>query len=335
MTILTAEVENPAGYGRIVRRNGKISKIVEDTDATGEELRIGEINSGMYSFKADALIYALERIDRDNAKGEYYLTDAVGILLKAGRRVETLKVGDSTEILGANTQKELAVLGKIARDRILDELMNSGVTVEDPSTTFVGPGVVVKAGAVLKPFTFVYGKSFVESEAVVGPQSTVIDTTIEKNAKVVRSECEGARIGKGCSVGPFSRLRPGAVLEASVKIGNYVEVKNSHLLADVKAQHLTYLGDATVGEGTNIGAGTITCNYDGKRKNKTNIGKGVFIGSNSALVAPVSIGDKAIVGAGSVITEDVPAYALALGRARQIVKAEWVLKKIGGNVDEK
>lgn len=333
MNVLTAEAEDPGGYGRIVRRNGAISRIVEDADANPEELKIREINSGMYSFRAEALAEALEKIENDNAKGEFYLTDAVDILLKSGKRVETTKVEDPREILGVNTQKELAAIGRMARERILGELMDSGVIVEDPSATYVGPDSRIEPGAVLKPFTFVYGKCSIESGAVIGPSTTLTGTSVGRNGSVIRSECEDAKIGEGCSVGPFSRLRPGAVLERTVKIGNYVEVKNSHLYEGVKAQHLTYLGDAEIGGNTNVGAGTITCNYDGKKKSRTTVGKDVFIGSNSALVAPVSIGDGALVGAGSVITEDVPAYALALGRARQTVKAEWVLKKIKTDAD--
>ncbi len=334
MTVLTANTEKPDGYGRIVRKNGEIFKIVEDADATAEELKIHEINSGMYAFNADALKLALKRITPNNQKGEYYLTDAVDILLKEGRTVDTVKIENELEILGANTQKELSLLFRIAREEILVSLMNSGITIEDPASTFVGPDVHIERGAVLKPFTFIYGNSFIASEAVIGPATTLVNTIVGERSSICRSECDEAKVGKNCSVGPFSRLRPGTVLEDNVKIGNYVEVKNSHLFENVKAQHLTYLGDATVGAGTNVGAGTITCNYDGVKKNKTTIGKHVFIGSNSALVAPVKISDNAMIGAGSVITEDVPAYALALGRARQINKEGWVLKKMEAN-DEK
>lgn len=334
MTVLTADVKKPDGYGRIVRKAGEISKIVEDIDATTEELKIHEINSGMYAFNADALKFALKRITPNNQKGEYYLTDAVDILLKEGKRVDAVKIENESEILGANTQEELSLLFKIAREEILVSLMDAGVTIEDPVSTFVGPDVHIEQGVVLKPFTFVYGNSFIAPEAIIGPETTLIDTIVGEKSLVYRSECNGAKIGRGCSVGPFSRLRPGTVLEDGVKVGNYVEVKNSHLFESVKAQHLTYLGDATVGAETNVGAGTITCNYDGIKKNKTTIGKRVFIGSNSALVAPVKIGDNAMVGAGSIITDNVPAYALALGRARQINKEGWVLKKMEAS-DEK
>jgi bifunctional UDP-N-acetylglucosamine pyrophosphorylase/glucosamine-1-phosphate N-acetyltransferase len=328
MNILTAKVYDPSGYGRIVRKNGKISKIVEEADADEETLKINEINSGMYSFKSDALKFALERIKPSNKKGEYYLTDAVEILLANGYEVNTVEVENSWEILGANTQKELAQLAKIAKDHILDEFMEKGVTIEDPSSTFIGPDADIESGVVIKPFTFIYGKTSIKSGAIIGPQTTLKDTFVGRNTYVIRSECESAHISDECGVGPFSRLRPGARLEKKVKVGNYVEVKNSHLLEGVKAQHLTYLGDATVGENTNIGAGTITCNYDGVKKNKTFIGKNAFIGSNTALVAPVKVGQGALIGAGSVITKEVPPFALALGRARQVNKEKWVLKKM-------
>ncbi|WP_456400570.1 bifunctional UDP-N-acetylglucosamine diphosphorylase/glucosamine-1-phosphate N-acetyltransferase GlmU [Mesoaciditoga sp.] len=328
MTILTAKVDDPSGYGRIVRQGEKISKIVEEIDADEETLKVNEVNSGMYAFKGKALRFALERIKPSNKKGEYYLTDAVEILLANGYEVDTLEVANSWEILGANTQKELAKLAKIAKEHILDLFMEKGVTIEDPSSTFIGPDVDIEAGVVIKPFSFLYGRTTIESGAIIGPQTTLKDTFVGGNTYVIRSECDSAYISQGCGVGPFSRLRPGTKLERNVKIGNYVEVKNSHLFEGVKAQHLTYLGDATVEKGTNIGAGTITCNYDGVKKNKTFIGKNSFIGSNTALVAPVKIGEGALIGAGSVITQDVPPFALALGRARQVNKEKWVLKKM-------
>ncbi len=335
MTILTANLENPTGYGRIVRKDGKVIKIVEEIDATEDVKKIKEINSGIYAFNSQTLIYALEKIKNDNKKGEYYLTDAVEILLKDKYVVETFEAKDPLSIMGVNTQRELAALAKKVKENINNALMDSGVTIEDPETTFVGPDAIVKPGAILKPFTFIYGKSKISSSAVIGPQTTIIDCEVGNNSSVIKSDCAGSIIGDNCSIGPFSRLRYGTFIEDNVKVGNYVEVKNSHLSKGVKAQHLTYLGDATIGEETNIGAGTITCNYDGVRKNKTFIGKNVFVGSNTALVAPVTVGDGAMIGAGSTITEDVPAYALALGRARQLNKEEWVLKKRRGTSDEK
>ncbi len=335
LVILTAKVTDPSGYGRIVRKDRKILKVVEEADASPKILKINEINTGIYAFKPEALLYALKVIKNENKKGEYYLTDAIEILSNAGYVIKTLQIDDPSMALGINTQRELSDLSKIAREMIIDALMDHGVTIEDPETTFIGPDAIIESGAVLRPFTFVYGKSRVSSKAIIGPETTLVDTTVGVNSSVVRSDCTGALISADCTVGPFSRLRPGVVLEAHVKIGNYVEVKNSHLEEGVKAQHLTYLGDATIGENTNVGAGTITCNYDGIKKNPTSIGKKVFIGSNTALVAPVKVGDGAMIGAGSVITEDIPAYALALGRAKQVNKEGWVLKKRRDILDEK
>jgi bifunctional UDP-N-acetylglucosamine pyrophosphorylase/glucosamine-1-phosphate N-acetyltransferase len=335
MTVLTAILETPFGYGRIVRENGKVMKIVEENEATDDIRKIKEINSGIYAFDSESLIYALDRIKNNNKKGEYYLTDAVEILLTRGYVVETVEAKNPNSVLGVNTQKELATLIKNVKDDINNALMDAGVTIEDPQTTFVGPDVIVESGAVLKPLTFIYGKSRISSNAVIGPETTIVDCTVGNNTFVIRSDCSGSVIGNNCSIGPFSRLRPGTLIEDNVKIGNYVEVKNSHLSKGVKSQHLTYLGDATIGEDTNIGAGTITCNYDCIRKNKTFIGKNVFVGSNTALVAPVTVGDGALIGAGSTITDDVPAYALALGRAKQLNKEDWVLKKRRDSSDEK
>ncbi len=327
MTVLTAKMPDPRGYGRIVRRNGKIEKIVEELEANESVLKIDEINSGIYAFNAEALKLSLKEIKPSRTKGEYYLTDAVEVLLKSGYKVEDIELSDFSEISGANTQKELSELIAFAKRRILDDLMDNGVTVEDPTSVFVGPDASIEAGAILKPFTFIYGKSVVKSKAIIGPQTTLVDTFVGERSKVVRSECERAHISEDTSVGPFSRLRPEAFLGRRVKVGNFVEVKKSRLEEGVKASHLTYLGDASIGSGTNVGAGTITCNYDGKKKHETFIGENAFIGSNTALVAPVKVGKGALVGAGSVITNDVPPFSLALGRARQVNKNGWVLKK--------
>ncbi|MGC8636761.1 MAG: bifunctional UDP-N-acetylglucosamine diphosphorylase/glucosamine-1-phosphate N-acetyltransferase GlmU [Athalassotoga sp.] len=327
LTILTASLPNPFGYGRVLRKGGKIEKIVEEADATDEIKAIKEVNSGVYAFNSKALLYALERIKNDNKKGEYYLTDSIEILTKSDFKVETIETPDPGTVVGVNTQRELSVLIRRARETINFALMDSGVTIEDPDTTFIGPDAKIEPGVIVKPFTFIYGKTEILSGSTIGPYTTILDCKIGSKSAVISSDCNGAVVGENCSIGPFSRLRPGTIIENNVKVGNYVEVKNSHLFSNVKAQHLTYLGDATIGENTNIGAGTITCNYDGVKKNQTFIGKNAFIGSNTALVAPVKIGDNAFVGAGSTITEDVPPNALALGRSRQVNKEDWVLKK--------
>ncbi|BBJ28233.1 bifunctional UDP-N-acetylglucosamine diphosphorylase/glucosamine-1-phosphate N-acetyltransferase GlmU [Athalassotoga saccharophila] len=327
LVVLTASLSNPFGYGRVLRKNGKIEKIVEEADASDEIRSIKEVNSGVYVFNSKALLYALERIKNDNKKAEYYLTDSIEILANSDFKVETIETSDPDTVMGVNTQRELASLIRRAREMINFSLMDSGVTIEDPDTTFIGPDAKIEPGVTVKPFTFIYGKTEVSSGSTIGPYAVVLDCKIGSKSVVISSDCNGAIIGENCSIGPFSRLRPGTVIENNVKVGNYVEVKNSHLFNNVKAQHLTYLGDATIGENTNIGAGTITCNYDGVKKNQTFIGKNAFIGSNTALVAPVKVGDNAFVGAGSTITEDVPPNALALGRARQVNKEEWVKRR--------
>lgn len=327
LTVLTTFLENPSGYGRILRKNGKIIKVIEETDATDEIRSIKEINSGVYAFDSKALLYALERIKNDNKKKEYYLTDAVEILSSANFNVETVESENPEIVIGVNTQRELSTLIKRAKEIINFSLMDSGVTIEDPDSTFIGPDVKIANGTIVRPFTFIYGKSEISSGCVIGPNTTIVNCKIGNDTSVVRSECDNSIVGKNCVIGPFSRLRPGTIIEDNAKIGNYVEVKNSHIFSGVKAQHLTYIGDASIGENTNIGAGTITCNYDGVKKNPTFIGKNAFIGSNTALVAPVKVGDNAFVGAGSTITEDVPPNSLALGRARQVNKEDWVLKK--------
>ncbi len=327
LAILTALLPNPFGYGRILRKKGKVERIVEETDATDEIKSIKEVNSGVYAFNSEALLYALEKIKNDNKKGEYYLTDSIEILANSDFEVEAIETTDPNIVMGVNTQRELSALIKRAREIVNFALMDSGVTIEDPDTTFIGPDVRIEAGVTVKPFTFIYGKTEISSGSTVGPYTTILDCKIGRKSSVISSDCNGAVIGENCSIGPFSRLRPGTVIENNVKVGNYVEVKNSHLFDNVKAQHLTYLGDATVGENTNVGAGTITCNYDGVKKNQTFIGKNAFIGSNTALVAPITIGDNAFVGAGSTITEDVPPNALALGRARQVNKEDWVKRR--------
>lgn len=322
VTVLTFITENPAGYGRIVRTDGKI-KIVEDKDASEEEKKINEVNSGIYIFSGKFLLDNLENLKNNNAQGEYYLTDLVGM----ADRVSTVLLEDILEVSGVNDRVQLAELESIARERILKKLMLSGVTIVDSVSTFIGPDVEIGIDTIVHPFSIIEGKTKIGEDCEIGPYTHITDSTIGNNVKVIRSEVEKSIIEDDVSVGPFSRLREGTVLKEKVKIGNFVETKKSIIGKNSKAQHLTYLGDATVGENVNVGAGTITCNYDGYNKYKTYIGDGAFIGSNSSLVAPVKIGKGAITGAGSVITEDVPDDALALGRARQVIKEGWAMKK--------
>lgn len=322
VTVLTFIADDPTGYGRIVR-NGEKIRIVEHKDANEEQLKIKEVNSGIYVFSGKFLLENLDKLLNNNAQGEYYLTD----LVEMASKVETVLLDDPVQVSGVNDRVQLAQLESVAKERILKELMLSGVTVVDPASTFVGPDVKIGIDTIIHPFTILEGNITIGEDCEIGPYTRIKDSTIGNNVKIMRSEVEGAIIENNVSVGPFARLREGTVLKEKVKIGNFVETKKSVIGKNSKAQHLTYLGDATIGEDVNIGAGTITCNYDGYKKYPTSIGDGAFIGSNSSLVAPVKIGKGAIVGAGSVITEDVPDDALALGRARQVIKENWAKMK--------
>jgi bifunctional UDP-N-acetylglucosamine pyrophosphorylase/glucosamine-1-phosphate N-acetyltransferase len=324
VTIISTTMADPTGYGRIVRDPvGRFLKIVEEMEASDQEKMIKEINTGIYVFKGRALLETLPKIKPDNAKGEYYLTDSVCLLEKVGIH----RVDDSNQFLGVNDRVQLALAQKLKQREILEMLMLGGVTVVDPGSTYVEADVEVGCDTVLYPMTFLLGKTKIGEQCVIGPMARIENCTVGNRVRIISSDCVGATIEDDVSVGPFARLREGTVLKSNVKIGNFVEVKNSKIGSRSKAQHLTYLGDATVGEDVNIGAGTITCNFDGKRKNPTFIEDEAFIGSNSCLIAPVRIGRGAFVAAGSVITEDVPEWSLAIARSRQTVKPGWVIKK--------
>jgi len=324
VTIISTTMADPTGYGRIVRDPvGRFLKIVEETEASDQEKMIKEINTGIYVFKGRALLETLPKIKPDNAKGEYYLTDTVCLLEKVGIH----RVDDSNQFLGVNDRVQLALAQKLKQREILERLMLGGVTVVDPGSTYVEADVEVGCDTVLYPMTFLLGKTKIGEQCVIGPMTRIENCTVGNRVRIISSDCVVATIEDDVSVGPFARLREGTVLKSNVKIGNFVEVKNSKIGSRSKAQHLTYLGDATVGEDVNIGAGTITCNFDGKRKNPTFIEDEAFIGSNSCLIAPVRIGRGAFVAAGSVITEDVPEWSLAIARSRQTVKPGWVIKK--------
>ncbi len=319
VTLLTALFDEPRGYGRILRRDdGGVSAIVEEKDATASQREVREINTGVYCFDSSFLLSALGRLRPDNRQGEYYLTDAVSMAVRAGRAVEAVRAGDPDEVLGVNSRVELARAHAILRDRTLRVLMEGGVTIVDPATTWVEPQVKVAPDTVLLPLTFLAGRTRVGRECRLGPMVRISHSTLGR-AVTVRDGCvvEESRLADRCQVGPFSHLRPGTRLAAGAKIGNFVEVKASRVGEGTKASHLSYIGDSEVGRGVNIGAGTITCNYDGVRKWKTVIEDGVFVGSNTGLVAPVRLGKGSLVGAGSTITEDVPPGALALSRVPQ------------------
>jgi len=315
--LITAHLDDPAGYGRIIRdETGSVVAVVEDRDCSAEQRAIDEINAGLYAVRAGALTEALEMLTNDNSQGEYYLTDVVGILVKKGDRLEAVKA-QAGEVAGINTQYQLAEAQKELQRRTNKRLMDSGVWMLDPDRTYIEDSVTVEPGARIYPGVHLEGSTTVAAEAQVGPEVFAVDTSIAAGSRVWYSVVRGAIIGEGCEVGPYASLRQGTVLEAGSKVGTFVETKNTTMKEGAKAPHLTYLGDATVGARSNIGAGTVTVNYDGVDKHPTEIGEDAFIGSDTMLVAPVKIGDRASTGAGSVITKDVPDDALAIERSGQ------------------
>lgn len=335
-SVLTAVVDDPAALGRIVRgSDGEFEAIVEFRDATAEQRAISEINSGMYAFDAGALKEKLALLKGDNEQGEEYLTDVLGMLRADGRRVGTHAAVDVDDTLGANDREQLAQLQAIMRDRINGAVMRSGVTLDDPSSTLIDVTVEIEPDVTVRPGVQLRGSTAVASGAEVGPDSTLVDTVVGEGASVVRSHCVGARVGAGVSVGPFAYLRPGAVLERSSKVGTFVEVKNSSVGEGAKVPHLSYVGDASIGADANLGAGTIVANYDGVAKHHTEVGEAVFVGSNSVLVAPVTVGDGSYVAAGSAIGEPVPSGALGVARARQHNSEGWVAKRRSGTKTDK
>jgi len=328
-TVLTTVLEDPTGYGRIIRNDGGgFSHIVEERDATPEERRIKEVNAGVYIFSLPHPFTVIPEIKRDNEQGEYYLPDALPLLKKRGEKIGLFPAPDPKEILGVNNRIELSAATRILRERILTELALSGATIIDPLSTFIEPGVIVEPDAIIHPFVVIRGRSRIGRGSEIHPFTYLVDTvTAEEVTIYPNTVIMGAEIGRAAKIGPFSRIRPETKIGERVKIGNFVEVKNSEIREGSKASHLSYLGDSTVGPGVNVGAGTITCNYDGVSKHPTIIGPEAFIGSNTALVAPIKIGAGSYIGAGSTITHDVPENALAIGRAKQVIIKDWALKR--------
>ena len=315
-TVMTVELEDPTGYGRIVRADNAVTAIVEERDCSDDERTIEEVNTSVYAFSGSLLKAALENVTTNNDQGEYYLTDVIGILVAQGHRVGAVVV-PSVEGTGVNTQRQLADVGAVLRDRINNALMDGGVSMVDPSSTYIDADVQVDPGATILPSTMLTGSTSVASGAVVGPNVEAHDSVIGTDARVRYAVLDRARVGSKASVGPYAYLRPGAVLEDGAKAGTYVEIKASVVGRNSKVPHLSYIGDTEIGEDTNIGAATVTVNYDGFTKHKTKIGDRVRIGSDTMLVAPVEIGDDAYTGAGSVITHDVPGGALGVERSAQ------------------
>jgi bifunctional UDP-N-acetylglucosamine pyrophosphorylase / glucosamine-1-phosphate N-acetyltransferase len=327
-TVLTATVADPTGYGRIVRQDGKIQAIVEHRDASPEIRRIGEINSSIYAFDLEPLFGALRTIRSENAQGEYYLPDLVRLYRKQGLGVETLVLDDATEILGVNSRSELALVAAHLRDRKNEQLMADGVTIVDPPATWVEPDVTIGPDTILHPGVYLQGRSVVGARCELQSNVRIVDGVLEDDV-FVNSFCliRESRVRSGAQIGPFAHIRPQSDVGERAHVGNFVELKKTTFGRGSKANHLAYLGDATVGENVNVGAGAITCNYDGVNKNQTIIEDGAFIGSDSQLVAPVRIGKGAYVAAGSSITEDVPPGALGIARGTQVNKEGWVERK--------
>lgn len=330
-TILTAHLDNPYGYGRIVREDdGTVSAIVEERDATEAQQAITEVNSGVYAFDGEKLFAALTQVGSANSQGEQYLTDVISILRNNGEVVRAV-VTDEEHILGVNDRRQLAEAGYALQARINSAWMLAGVTMVDPDSAFIDATVSLEPDVKILPNVMLVGSTAIASGAVIGPDTSLTDTKVEQNASVVRTTAVQAVIGIEASVGPYTYLRPGTVLGPHTKAGGFVEMKNSTLADGAKVPHLSYVGDAQIGEGTNIGAATVFVNYDGVEKHQTVIGKHVRVGSDSMLVAPITIGDGAYTAAGSVITEDVPPGAIAVARAKQRNILDWVLRKRPGS----
>jgi bifunctional UDP-N-acetylglucosamine pyrophosphorylase / glucosamine-1-phosphate N-acetyltransferase len=327
-TVVTAIVERPYGYGRIIRTADRIARIVEERDASPAERQIREINSGIYAFDLAPLFDALRAIAAANAQGEYYLTDLIAIYRRRRRPIGSLVVEDPVEVRGVNSRTELAELSAVMRQKKNEELMAAGVTLIDPATTYIDPDVSVGPDTVIHPGVVIQGQTRIGAACEVHAHVHIADTEIADRV-TIHSFCfiVGARVAEGASIGPFAHVRPETEIGQQAKIGNFVELKKTSFGAGSKANHLAYLGDATIGPNVNIGAGTITCNYDGERKHQTVIEEGAFIGSDSQLVAPVRIGKGAYVAAGSSITEDVPAGSLGIARSRQTNLEGWVERR--------
>ncbi|HTB13208.1 MAG TPA: bifunctional UDP-N-acetylglucosamine diphosphorylase/glucosamine-1-phosphate N-acetyltransferase GlmU [Bryobacteraceae bacterium] len=328
-TLITTTLEDPTGYGRILlNKNGEVTQIVEEKAATPEQKKIKLINSGIYCFQSELLWKHIGEIEPNAASGELYLTDMAEILARHGHRVQPMHVDDATELLGINTRVELAAADRILRARKNEELMLAGVTIERPETVTIDGRVEIGTDTIIEPFTRLLGATLIGEDCRIGAgailENAVLGDRVEVEPYTLIND---SRVDGEARVGPFARLRMDAHVGRDARVGNFVELKKTHLGERAKSQHLAYLGDAEIGDGTNIGAGTITCNYDGEKKHRTTIGARAFVGSNSTLVAPIEIGQGSYIGAGSVITDAVPESALALGRARQVVKTGWTKKK--------
>ncbi|MDN5797556.1 MAG: bifunctional UDP-N-acetylglucosamine diphosphorylase/glucosamine-1-phosphate N-acetyltransferase GlmU [Intrasporangium sp.] len=336
VTLITATLDDPTGYGRVLRdSDGGVSAVIEQKDATQEQLAIHEVNSGIYAFDVAVLRQALAQVGTDNAQGEKYLTDVVGIARAEGLRVTPYLVADLWQTEGVNDKAQLARLGAELNRRLVDRAMREGAIVIDPATTWIDADVSIGQDTVIQPNTQLLGATSIGAECVIGPDTTLKDTEVADGASVIRTQAELAEIGPGATVGPFSFLRPGTKLGAKGKIGGFVETKNADIGPEAKVPHLTYCGDATIGEGANIGAGTIFANFDGLTKSHTEVGAWSFVGSDSVIVAPRTIGAGSYVAAGSAVVSDVGPGQLAVTRARQRNIDGWVARRRAGTKTEK
>lgn len=321
-TVLTAELSDPTGYGRILRSaTGFLTGIVEEKDASIEQRRIKEVNTGIYCFSVPQLRPVLAELKPQNAQGEYYLTDVIALLAAAGKPLATVQSEHPEEIMGPNDRKALARTEAKMRQMILNRVMEAGVTVVDPANTYLDPRVKIGRDTTLYPGVVLMGETEIGANCRIGPYTQITSSVVGEGSHVYFSILTNATLGRDVEVGPYTHLRPGTIVENRAKVGGFVEIKKSRVGVNSKVPHLSYIGDTDIGAGVNIGAGTITCNYDGLRKWTTQIGNGAFIGSNTSLVAPVKVGEEALVGAGSTITKDVPAHSITIARAHQTTKA--------------
>jgi bifunctional UDP-N-acetylglucosamine pyrophosphorylase/glucosamine-1-phosphate N-acetyltransferase len=328
ITILTAVMSDPTGYGRIIRGEKSVERIVEEKDATRDEKAVAEINTGIYLFEAPLVFDLLHGVDNRNAQGEYYLTDVVAAACAAGQRVEALAVDDAREAMGINDRRQLAAANAVLRARINDRHMLAGVTLVDPTATYIDQDVEIGADTLLHPGVHLRGATRIGRDCIFEPGVVVTDCRIGDRAHLKSgSVLAESQIGDDCAIGPMAHLRPGTVLDGQNKLGNFVETKKALIGRKSQASHLTYIGDATLGQNVNVGCGTITCNYDGVNKHQTTIEDDVFVGSDTQFVAPVRIGRGSLIAAGSTITRDVPPDSLALSRVEQKIVEGWVLRK--------
>ncbi|MCY9178610.1 bifunctional UDP-N-acetylglucosamine diphosphorylase/glucosamine-1-phosphate N-acetyltransferase GlmU [Bacillus inaquosorum] len=324
-TILTAVAEDPTGYGRIIRgANGAVQKIVEHKDASEEERLVTEINTGTYCFDNEALFRAIDQVSNDNAQGEYYLPDVIEILKNEGETVAAYQTGNFQETLGVNDRVALSQAEQFMKERINKRHMQNGVTLIDPMNTYISPDTVIGSDTVIYPGTVIKGEVQIGEDTIIGPHTEIMNSSIGSRTVIKQSVVNHSKVGNDVNIGPFAHIRPDSVIGNEVKIGNFVEIKKTQFGDRSKASHLSYVGDAEVGTDVNLGCGSITVNYDGKNKYLTKIEDGAFIGCNSNLVAPVTVGEGAYVAAGSTVTEDVPGKALAIARARQVNKDDYV-----------